>query len=275
MTKEEGKNNQRIVAHEQLLTDTRKLTLMSDVFMSVALQDIPACQHVLRILTGIPTLTVKEVRTQYSISKIISHDARLDVLAEDENGKLYNIEIQRADTVDHAKRTRFYGAMIDSEFLQKGKDYDELPDVHIIYISETDLWNAGRTTYPVKKYFDGTDISYDDGIHVLYVNTAVDDKSEIADLMQYFKTADPEDDSQGDLSRRVHFLKGEEGGSESMCEAEERIKAVGREEGRENQARKTALNLSEMGMTVDKISQAIEVSSTIVQEWLAEEPPTA
>lgn len=270
MTKEEGKNNQRIVTHEKLLTDTRKLTLMSDVFMSVALQDIPACQHVLRILTGIPTLTVKEVQTQYSISKIISHDARLDVLAEDENGKLYNIEIQRADTVDHAKRTRFYGAMIDSEFLQKGKDYDELPDVHIIYISETDLWNAGRTTYPVKKYFDGTNISYDDGIHVLYVNTAVDDKSEIADLMRYFKTADPEDDSQGDLSKRVQFLKAE-GGVKSMCEAEERIKAVGREE----QARKTAFNLSEMGMTIEKIAQAIEVSAALVQEWLAEEPPTA
>lgn len=161
--------------------------------------------------------------------------------------------------------------MIDSEFLQKGKDYDELPDVHIIYISETDLWNVGRTTYPVKKYFDGTDISYDDGIHVLYVNTAVDDKSEIADLMRYFKTAAPEDDSQGDLSKRVQFLKAEEGGVKSMCEAEERIKAVGREE----QARKTAFNLFQTGMKISLIAKMIEIDSETVQEWLAEEPPTA
>lgn len=30
--------------------------------------------------------------------------------------------------------------------------------------------------------------------------------------MDYFKTADPEDMSQGDLSARIHFLKCEEGG---------------------------------------------------------------
>ena len=50
--------------------------------------------------------------------------------------------------------------MIDSEYLEKGKPYYEMPEVHIIYISETDLWKAGKTTYRVKKYFDGTDIPY-------------------------------------------------------------------------------------------------------------------
>ena len=71
----------------------------------------------LRILTGIKTLTVKTVRTQYRIFNITSHDAVLDVLAEDGEGHLMNIEIQRADTIDHARRTRFYGSMIDSEYL--------------------------------------------------------------------------------------------------------------------------------------------------------------
>ena len=31
---------------------------------------------------------------------------------------------ERSETVDHARRTRFYGAMIDSEYLKKGKSYD-------------------------------------------------------------------------------------------------------------------------------------------------------
>ncbi len=42
------------------------------------------------------------------------------------------------------------------------------------------------------------------------MNAAVDDGSEIARMMQYFKTADPDDMSQGDLSSRVNFLKREE-----------------------------------------------------------------
>ena len=192
---------------ERHLAEARKMTLFSNTFMSVALDDPLACQHVLRVLTGIPDLTVKEIHSQYHISKITSHDAILDILAEDAEGKLYNIEIQRASHIDHARRTRFYGAMIDSEYLEKGTEYYEMPDVHIIYISETDLWKAGKTTYPVEKYFKGTGISYDDGMHVLYVNAEVNDGTDTAKMMKYFMTADPGDMSQGDLSKRIHFLK--------------------------------------------------------------------
>ncbi len=54
--------------------------------MSVALNDKLTCQHVLRILTGIQDLVVKEVCSQYRISKIISRDAILDILSEDSRG---------------------------------------------------------------------------------------------------------------------------------------------------------------------------------------------
>ena len=81
------------------------------------------------------------------MSKVTSHDVILDILFGDSNGDLFDLEIQKTDTVGHARRTRFYGAMVDSGYLMKGKTYDDLPDVYIIYISETDLWGAGRTSY--------------------------------------------------------------------------------------------------------------------------------
>ena len=208
-----------IASKEERLQEAKGFTLMSDVFMSVALADIAACQHVIRILMNNPDLTVIDVKTQYTISKITSHDARLDVLAEitavDSKNKLVNIEIQRRDTVDHARRTRFYGSMIDSEYLQKGKTYSELPDGYIFYISETDIWNCGKTVYDVIKTLNGQ--PYDDGIHIAYVNAAVNDGSAIAALMQYFKSCDPGDDSQGELSKRVQDLKSDKEG-EFMCE---------------------------------------------------------
>ena len=142
----------RLCVREMLLEKLKGFTLLSDVFLSVALRDQAACQHVLRLLTGKEDLTVREVRTQYRISKILSHDAILDVLAEDEKKHLYNLEIQRRDTVDHCRRTRFYGAMIDSEYLEKGKEYHELAEVYIFYISETDIRRAGQTISPVRKY---------------------------------------------------------------------------------------------------------------------------
>ena len=72
----------------------------------------------------------------------------------------------------------------------------------------------------------------DDGLHILYINAAIDDGTEKAALMRYFKTCDPEDMSQGILSRRVRYLKKEEGGINEMCEYSERIYNGGREEGR-------------------------------------------
>lgn len=264
-----------IAARERRVAEARKLTLFSDVFMTTALKDTAACQHVLRILTGIKTLTVKTVRTQYRISNITSHDAILDVLAEDGKGHLMNIEIQRADTIDHARRTRFYGSMIDSEYLQKGKTYSEMPDVHIIYISETDLWNAGRTTYLVKKFFEGTDVAYDDGLYIRYVNAAVDDGSDIARLMEYFKTTDPEDASQGDLSKRVHLLKCEKGGWDEMCEVSEKWYKEGEARGEMKKAKETAFELADMGLPVEKIAKAVKVNLETVKGWFSEKPSVA
>ena len=183
MNAAELKEKSFISIKDQLVEKARSFNLLSNVFMSVALNDIPACQHVIRVITGIPDLVVKEVRSQHRISKITAHDAILDILAEDSGRRLVNLEIQKKDTIDHARRTRFYAAMIDSEFLEKGKEYNQMPDVHIIYISETDLWAAGKTLYKVEKKFKGTENPYDDGVYVTYVNAEIDDGSDVACLL--------------------------------------------------------------------------------------------
>lgn len=267
----------RITTREKLIEAGKEYNLLSDAFMSVALRDIPACQYVLRILTGIKDLKVCEVRSQYRVSKIESHDAVLDVLAEDETGRLFDLEIQRTDTLDHARRTRFYSSMIDSNYLEKGKTYSDLPEVYVIYVSETDLWKAGYTTYELEKKFRKSNVSYDDGQHVLYINAAVNDGSETAKLMDYFKTADPDDMEHGELSQRVHFLKCDEGGLSEMCEVTERIYKMGREdgrdegraEGREEEKQATARNLFKLGIPVETIAKAVEVNINLVKEWLS------
>ena len=273
----EATEQSRITTREKLIEAGKEYNLLSDAFMSVALRDIPACQYVLRILTGIKNLKVREVRPQYRVSKIESHDAVLDVLAEDETGRLFDLEIQRTDTLDHARRTRFYSSMIDSNYLEKGKTYSDLPEVYVIYVSETDLWKAGYTTYELEKKFRKSNVSYDDGQHVLYINAAVNDGSETAKLMDYFKTADPDDMEHGELSQRVHFLKCDEGGLSEMCEVTERIYKMGREdgrdegraEGREEEKQATARNLFKLGIPVETIAKAVEVNINLVKEWLS------
>ena len=86
--------------------------------------------------------------------------------------------------------------------------------------------------------------------------------------MQYFRTADPFDDSEGELSKRVRFLKTEEGGIEIMCEIMERIKEEGKQSGRLESSRKTACNLDKMGMPPETIARAVEEDVAVVKRWL-------
>ena len=280
---EERKNvDDHILSREERIRESMEFNLLSDVFLSVALDDVPACQHIIRVLTGKEDLMVKQVRTQYVIAKINSRTVRLDVLAEDSEGKLYQIEIQRQDTVDHPRRVRYYGALAASEFLAKGREYYELPDRLQFYISETDIWKEGETVYPVTKRLGEDGPIYDDGEYIFYVNAEVDDGSRIAKMMKYFKTADPNDDSEGDLSKRVHYLKCEEGGIDIMCEVAERIEArgrlqgekIGRQQGEkiggERKARITSQNLYQMGMSPEKIAQAVGEDISTIRQWLTE-----
>ncbi len=94
MAQAESEKN-RLAGRERHLQEIQSFTLLSDVFASVVLKDIPACQHVLRILTGRQKLCLCQVKTQYSISRAVSRGARLDVFAEDLEGNLYAVEIQR------------------------------------------------------------------------------------------------------------------------------------------------------------------------------------
>ncbi len=257
-----------LAERERRLKDLEQLTLLSDVFMSVALSDRNACQHVIRILMDDPGIELVSVRTQYVISKVISHGARLDVLAEDKKGVICHLEIEGADVADHARRTRFYGSVTDGEFLRKGRDYSELPERYIFYISRKDIWKDGYPVYEEEKRFRQTGKKHNDGSHLIYVNAEIDDGSRIAKLMKYFKTADPFDDSEGELSKRVRFLKTEGGGIEIMCEIMERIREEGRESGMKESHKKTAWNLEKMGMPLDSIAKVVEEDISVVRQWL-------
>ena len=162
----------------------------------------------------------------YHRSRKIQYDQQ-----ENKKGVICHLEIEGADVADHARRTRFYGSVTDGEFLRKGRDYSELPERYIFYISRKDIWKDGYTVYEEEKRFRQTGKKHNDGSHLIHVNAEIDDGSRIAKLMKYFKTADPFDDSEGELSKRVRFLKTEEGGIEIMCEIMEKIREEGKREG--------------------------------------------
>ena len=260
----------KMEVRDQISQAMQKFNLFSNVFMKVVFQDLMACQHVLRILTGNSELSIVDVRTEYEIAKVKSHDSRLDVLAEDKDGKMYNLEMQRDKYLDHAKGVRFYNAMVDSELLEKGKDYDVLPELSTYYISESDIWKKKQECYQLEKSLSCVEEPYKDGISITYVNAEIDDCSEVAKLMKYFKTADPYDTSQGDLSKRVHFLKCEKEGIKIMCKVTDELIEIGKEIGEENSSRRIALRMAEKGMKLADIVDFTGISVERAKIWMEE-----
>ena len=119
------------------------------------------------------------------------------------------------------------------------------------------------------KTLGDTGILYDDGEYIFFVNAAVDDGSRIAKLMNYFKTADPDDDSEGELSKRVRYLKKEEGGMDIMCEVSDRIMERGRKFGEEQMLRKLVQKKLAKGMNIADIAEALEETEERIREIVA------
>ena len=204
-------SDELLAKHKQLKAAVPGMNMFQDLFAQAVFYDNDACEHILRILTGNKTLIVKENYIQHLISKLTTHNIIMDVLVEDANHKLYEVEIQKAASgIAHEKRMLYYASSIINDYFFKGdQSYTTVPELYVFYVSETDIWSMGKTCYPVLKYLADVNTPYDDGLHMYYINAEVNDNSDIAKLMQYFKTADPKDNSQGRLSKRIQKIKNE------------------------------------------------------------------
>ena len=105
ITLEDAEHRSRI--HQEDLRRIQDFRLIDDDFMNACFDNnIEATELVLRIIMDKPGLKVTSMRTQKSMKNLFGRDVVLDVDAMDETGKLYNIEIQRADRDAHSKRAR-------------------------------------------------------------------------------------------------------------------------------------------------------------------------
>ena len=109
-----------LVKIEEIIKQIQAMNLFNDTFISVVFKDEGACLHLVRQLMQKPDLKIIACRTQDAIPMLISKSPRLDITAEDDQGTLYEIEIQRLEETAPARRVRYYSAVMDSELLRKG-----------------------------------------------------------------------------------------------------------------------------------------------------------
>lgn len=101
------------------------------------------------------------------------------------------------------------------------------------------------------------DVVWDNRVHELYLNTEETDDTELSEMLQYFKTADPDDKRFGALSDAVNRHKDTEEGVLNMCKAVEDYANDRKQEGIIEKAIEVVRNLLEKNFT---LSDALEVA---------------
>ena len=208
--------------HQEDLQRLRGFRLLNDDFLTKCFEGDTECiQLVLRIVLEMPDLIVVDVRTQVFVENLLNRSVRLDVLATDSTGRKFNIEIQRADRGAGRKRARYNSSMMDANLLQKGEDFEQLPETYVVFITEHDVMAKGLPLYQVERCILATGEKFEDGAHIIYVNGAYRDETPIGKLMHDFSCTDPADMHYGVLADRVRFFKESKEGVAIMCKAME------------------------------------------------------
>ena len=166
-----GINDNDEERRKRLLSKIAKFRLFDDDFMSKVFEDdIGATEFLLRTILQRDDLVVTESKGQVSVKNLRGRSVRLDIKATDKDGKLYNIEVQRADKGAGAKRARYYSAILDANALLPRQDFSELPEAYIIFITEHDVLKGGFPLYHIDRKIEETGMTFCDKSHIIYVN---------------------------------------------------------------------------------------------------------
>ena len=196
-----------------------ELTLMNNKFMNKVFDaDIACTQLLLRIILNNDKIIVKQVAIQRLLQNLYGHSAQLDILAEDEAGHKFNVEVQRSDEGAPAKRARFYSSVLDTHFLEAGTDYQKMDDVYVIFITENDVLKYGLPLYSIERYIGENGKKFADGSHIIYVNSKIQDETPLGRLMHDFYCADPDKMHYKELADKVRYFKEPQRSEDAMVD---------------------------------------------------------
>ena len=279
---------------EQKQKTLKDLNLLDRFLFSQAADDPDTMRDMLEIILGREVVlkllpqTEKEQRT-HPLNRYV----RLDVWAMDKEERIYNTEVQREDTGNLPKRSRFYQALIDSNLLKPGEvGFQSLNPVYIILICPFDLFGYGlyRYTFQMQcKEVPG--LSLQDGAIRIFLNTrgqhAEGVQKELIELLRYMEHTTEEVSASctseriHNIQKRIHAIKSSEKiGVKYMQAWEEKIleQEKAREEGHASGLREGLIQkLKEQvekkvqkGYAAEEIAEMLEEDIETIQKIIAE-----
>ena len=238
----------------ELLWQNKKfeeLTFVDDyMFWAVMTNYEDVCKTVVELCLGrkVCRICYKEGQKSMQISPD-SKGIRLDVYLEDDEGTLYDFEMQSFRTPFIGRRVRYYGGTMDINHLQKGMEYEQLPESFIVFICMFDPFGADQAIYAFNRREKvRTDIVLDDGTTVILINV-YGDYERCAPEMRHFLSYLRGEGAAGvgeEIDKAIHEIKRHEKWRIGYMKYEaDRAdwKREGREEGRRETLRQAVRNV--------------------------------
>ena len=244
----------------------KKLRPIDDtLFRKMFNENIELTQFVLRILLDKPDLTVLDAKTQFDLKRLMgARSLILDSYATDSQGKKYNIEAEKSEDRAEPDRARYHLSALDVENSKTCTDFKDLPETYIIFVTETDIYEANKPVYHIDRIICEINEEFKDREHIIYINASYKDEStELGKLLHDFMCSDPKDMIIPEISECVNEWKNTRKGEEIMCKAVEDYA----KEKAERKAMDIALTLLKLGkLTVGEIGLSTKLSVEMITQ---------
>ncbi len=273
-------------------TQLKDLTLLDRFLFSETIEDPRNLQIILEIILGKEVLLkyLPQPEKEQKKSPLYRY-IRVDVWSEDIYNTVYDVEVQKKDTRNLPRRSRFYQSLMDGRLLKPGEsDFNQLKDICLIIIAPFDIFGYEKYQYTFEmRCREVPQLAMEDGATRIFLNThgknSEDVSPELVELLYYMEHSNQRT-SVSYQSSRVRELQGnvntivenEEMGVRFMQAWEELLleRQEGREEGLQlgrkeglqlqlqNQIKKKLLK----GQSVEQIAEALEETPERIQQLI-------
>ncbi len=261
-----------------------ELTIVDDFMFCSVMRRKELCKELLSLVLPESIGPVTEIIYQKTLDENYNAKSiRLDILAGDTTGRLYNIEMQVANQYNLAKRLRYYQSALDISHLNKGQDYNDLPETWIIFFCTFDYIQKDLPLYTFNTICtQDVSITLPDGITKVIINSKAADKEKNSHLQAFlhYMNGTPVNDKfvqklekeigkikQNDTWRETYMMLStlemdarREGIQQGISQGIQQGVTQGKELGANQKARETASELKKMGLEMSKIARATGLS---------------
>ena len=163
------------------------LRITDDLLFRNVIEKGDNCLHLLQAI--FPKLGIVHVdfETQKH-AKLDKHykGSIFDVLATDQNGRVYDIEVQTTLNSSLGKRSRYYQSNIDQQALQSGAHYKELKDSYVVFLCTGDPFGFDFKQYSFEyRCVEKPEFKLETGSQIIVINS-LGNKGEVSSSLQDF-----------------------------------------------------------------------------------------